>query len=438
MTADIWQLGTAALLVLLAGLFSAADAALGSFSRARAEELKAEGRAGATRLVLLLGDPARYLNTALMLRLLCEISAIVLVATWARDAYHGSPVPTFLTTIGVMLVVSFVVIGVAPRTIGRQHDVKVALASAGPLSLVTTILGPVPALLILLGNAITPGRGFSEGPFSTETELRELVDLAEASAVIESGERRMIHSVFELGDTITREVMVPRPDVVYIERHKNLRQTLSLFLRSGYSRIPVIDDNLDHIVGMAYLKDVVRRDFEAPDVEFTQRVDEVMRPVHYVPDSKPVDALLTELQARRQHIAVVVDEYGGTAGLITIEDVLEEIVGEITDEHDVAEVEVEHVDGGAIRVSSRYPVDDLDELVGFPVEDDDVDSVGGLMAKHLGKVPIPGSVVECHGLRLEAERATGRRNKIETVLVTVLPTADDGATDDAALSRLTP
>lgn len=432
MTADIWQLGSATVLVVLAGLFSAAEAALASFSRARAEELRAEGRAGATRLVAMLADPARYLNTALLLRLLCEISAIVLVATWADDAYQGSPVPTFVTTVGVMLVVSFVVVGVAPRTVGRQHDVAVALASAGPLSAVTTILGPIPALLIMVGNAITPGKGFSEGPFSTETELRELVDLAEASAVIESGERRMIHSVFELGDTITREVMVPRPDVVYVERHKNLRQTLSLFLRSGYSRIPVVDDNLDDIVGMAYLKDLVRRDFEAPDVEFTQRVDEVMRPVHYVPDSKPVDALLSELQARHQHIAVVVDEYGGTAGLVTIEDVLEEIVGEITDEYDAEEVEVEHLEGGAIRVSSRFPVDDLDELVGHRVEDDDVDTVGGLMAKHLGKVPIPGSVVECHGLRLEAERATGRRNKIETVLVTVLPPAGADAGADRA------
>ena len=420
MTADIWQLGGAALLVLLAGLFSAADASLAGFSRARAEEMRAERRPGAARLITILDDPARYLNTALLLRLLCEISAIVLVSTWAGDAFQGALLPTVLTTIGVMLVVSFVAIGVAPRTLGRQHDARVALLSAGPLALVTTILGPIPALLIMLGNAITPGRGFSEGPFSTETELRELVDLAEASAVIESGERRMIHSVFELGDTSTREVMVPRPDVVYIERHKNLRQTLSLFLRSGYSRIPVVGDNLDDIVGMAYLKDLVRRDFEAPDVEFTQRVDEVMRPVHYVPESKPVDALLSELQARRQHIAVVVDEYGGTAGLVTIEDVLEEIVGEITDEYDDDEVEVERLESGAIRVSSRFPIDDLDELVGFDVEDEDVDSVGGLMAKHLGKVPIPGSVVDCHGLRLEAERATGRRNKIDTVVVTVL------------------
>jgi CBS domain containing-hemolysin-like protein len=433
MTADIWQLGSAALLVVLAGLFSAADAALGGFSRARAEELKAEGRPGAVRLVALLDDPARYLNTALLMRLLCEISAIVLVATWARDAYQGSPVPTFLTTIGVMLVVSFVVIGVAPRTLGRQHPERVALVSATPLSVVTSVLGPLPRLLILIGNAITPGRGFREGPFATETELRELVDFAEASAVIESGERKMIHSVFEFGDTIAREVMVPRTDVVYIEHYKNLRQTLSLFLRSGFSRIPVVGENLDEVRGFAYLKDVVRRDFEAPDVEFTQRVEEVMRPALFVPDSKPVDALLSEMQSTRQHIAVVVDEYGGTAGLITIEDLLEEIVGEITDEYDSDEVEVEVLDDGATRVPSRYPIDDLDELFGFDVDEEDVDSVGGLMAKHLGRVPIPGSHVEAHGLRFEAEDTAGRRNKIGTILITrVDPEPEPAAAEGAA------
>ncbi len=414
---DVWLLLAAAALVVLAGVFSAADAAVSSSSRARAEELAQEGRAGARRLVALLDDAPRYLNTALLLRLLCEISAIVLVGGLVRDAYDGDFWASALTTIAVMLVVSFVVIGVAPRTLGRQHDERVALWSAGPLTAVTRILGPLPRLLIAVGNAITPGRGFREGPFSTETELRELVDLAEASAVIESGERRMIHSVFELGDTIVREVMVPRNDVVYIERHKNLRQTMSLFLRSGFSRVPVIGENLDDILGFAYLKDVVRRDFEAPDVEFTQRVEEVMRPAIYVPDSKPVDALLSEMQAMRQHVAVVVDEYGGTAGLVTIEDVLEEIVGEITDEYDEEEVEVEVLDDGSTRVSSRYPVDDLDELFGFDVEEEDVDSVGGLMAKHLGRVPIPGSSVEAHGLRFEAEQVAGRRNRVGTVLI---------------------
>jgi CBS domain containing-hemolysin-like protein len=422
---DVWQLLGAAALVVLAGLFSAADAALGSFSRARAEELLAEGRPGARRLVALLDDLPRYLNTALLLRLFCEICAIALVTLEAHDAYDGAWWPTLLTTIGVMLVISFVAIGVGPRTIGRQHSERIALASAAPIATVTAVLGPLPRLLILIGNALTPGRGFREGPFSTETELRELVDLAEASAVIESGERRMIHSVFELGDTIAREVMVPRTDVVYIERYKNLRQTMSLFLRSGFSRIPVIGENLDDVVGFAYLKDIVRRDFEAPDVELTQHVDEVMRPAYFVPESKPVDALLSEMQANRQHVAVVVDEYGGTAGLITIEDVLEEIVGEITDEYDEDAVEVELLDDGATRVSSRYPIDDLDELFGFPIEEEDVDSVGGLMAKHLGRVPIAGSAVEAHGLRFEAEGAFGRRNKIGTVLISRVHPGDD-------------
>ena len=428
---DMWLLTAAATLVALAGVFSAADAAVSSSSRARAQELAGEGRAGARRLATLLDDPARYLNTALLLRLLCEIAATVLVAQLVRDALDGAFWPAAISSIVVMLVVSFVVIGVAPRTLGRQHSERVAIWSAAPLSAITTILGPVPRLLIAVGNAITPGRGFREGPFSTEAELRELVDLAEASAVIESGERKMIHSVFELGDTSAREVMVPRNDVVYIERHKNLRQTMSLFLRSGFSRVPVIGDNLDDVLGFAYLKDLVRRDFEAPDVEFTQRVEEVMRPASFVPDSKPVDALLSEMQAQRQHVAVVVDEYGGTAGLITIEDLLEEIVGEITDEYDEEEIEVEQLDDGSARVSSRYPVDDLDELFGFDVEEEDVDSVGGLMAKHLGLVPIPGSSVEAHGLRFTAEDAAGRRNKIGTVLISRIEPAPQPQQEEA-------
>ena len=407
-------------LVILAGVFSAADAALTSYSRARAEELVGEGRAGAKRLVTLLDDRAPYLNTAILLRLLCETGAAVLLTLVVLRWYDGSVWPTLATSVAAMTLLLFVVVGVAPRTLGRQQADRVAPVAAVILTFATRILGPIPQLLILIGNAITPGRGFRSGPFSTETELRELVDYAEASAVIESVERAMIHSVFEFGDTIAREVMVPRGDVVYIERYKNLRQTLSLFLRSGFSRVPVIGENLDDIVGFAYLKDVVRRDFDDPDVEFTQRVDEVMRPALYVPESKPVDALLSEMQASRQHIAVVVDEYGGTAGLVTIEDLLEEIVGEITDEYDADQVETESLADGSVRVSSRFPIDDLDELLGIDVEDEDVDSVLGLMAKHLGRVPIPGSHVDAHGLHFVAEAATGRRNRIESVLVSRL------------------
>ncbi len=426
-SADLWLLTAAAALVLLAGLFSAADAALSSFSHARAEEIAAEGRAGAGQLLRILDDPPRYLNTTLLLRLACEVAAIVLVTLLVAE-YLTEWWPAVLTSISVMLVVSFVVVGVAPRTLGRQHAVRVALLSAAPLLAITRVLGPIPQLLILLGNAITPGRGFSEGPFSSETELRELVDLAEASAVIESGERKMIHSVFELGDTTVREVMVPRNDVVFIERHKNLRQTMSLFLRSGFSRVPVVGENLDDVVGFAYLKDVTKRVFDDADAETTQRIDTLLRPVHWVPDSKPADELLTEMQARRQHIAVVVDEYGGTAGIVTIEDVLEEIVGEITDEYDEASVEVENLPDGGVRVSSRYPVDDLDEIFAdVSLVEDEVDSVGGLMAKLLGRVPIPGSSVQIDGLRFEAEAPTGRRNRVGTVVIRRVADLEDTA-----------
>ena len=259
------------------------------------------------------------------------------------------------------------------------------------------IMGPVPKLLILIGNAITPGKGFSEGPFSSEAELREMVDLAEASSLIESGESKMIHSVFELGDTSVREVMVPRTDVVYIERTKTLRQAMSLFLRSGFSRVPVVGEDLDDIVGFAYLKDISKRVFDRQAAETTEQVESMMRPVFHVPDSKPVDDLLREMQAERRHIAVVVDEYGGTAGIATIEDILEEIVGEITDEFDSEEASVEELPDGSRRVPSRFPVDDLVEILGVDIDDDEVDSVGGLMAKYLGKVPIPGSTVEVEG-----------------------------------------
>jgi CBS domain containing-hemolysin-like protein len=430
---DIWLAGLVAVLVLVAALFSAAEASLASFSKVRAEDLAEEGKAGARRLLRVVEDPARYMNTALFLRLLCEIGAVVLAAVVMTDLLVSrNPVSqevagrpwAVVVTVLLMVSVSFIVVGVAPRTVGRQHSERVALASSGPLIAFTKVFGPVAQLLIVVGNAITPGRGFSEGPFASEAELRELVDLAEASSVIESGEREMIHSVFELGDTIVREVMVPRTDVVFIERNKTLRQAMSLALRSGYSRIPVIGENLDDIVGFAYLKDITRRVFDRHEAEQTERVESVMRPVLYVPDSKPVDELLREMQAKRKHVAVVVDEYGGTAGLVTIEDVLEEIVGEITDEYDVAQVEVERLANGSTRVSSRFSVDDLEELCGVPVEDDDVDTVGGLMAKHLGRVPIPGSVVEVEGLHFEAEAPTGRRNRIGTVLIThVEPTA---------------
>nr|WP_202893347.1 hemolysin family protein [Kribbella italica] len=410
------MLVVAAVLVLLAGVFAGAEAAISAYSKVRANEQVELGNTRAVRLSDLLTDAPRYLNTLLLVRLTCEITAIVLVTQALSNIFTVTWEHILITAV-VMVVVSYVIIGVAPRTLGRQHSDRFAMLSAGPIMALTTVLGPIPKLLILIGNALTPGKGFAAGPFATESELRALVDLAEKSAVIESNERQMIHSVFELGDTIVREVMVPRTDMVYIERHKKLRQLTSLALRSGYSRIPVVGDSLDDILGVVYLKDVMRRVYDNAQSESTERVESVMRPCMYVPDSKPVDQLLREMQAARMHVAMVVDEYGGTAGLVTIEDILEEIVGEITDEYDEAPEAVQALSDGAYRLSSRYPIDELGELFGVPLDDDDVDTVGGLMAKLLGKVPIPGAQVEIEGLSLTAERPSGRRNQIGTVLV---------------------
>ncbi|TSD62395.1 hemolysin family protein [Aeromicrobium piscarium] len=409
----------AVVLAVLAGILVSIDAAISSFSRARAEELAGSGSAGAKRLGTILEDPAPYLNTVLLLRILAETASIVLVAAVVADHVEGLW-SNVLIAISIMTVVSFVVIGVGPRTIGKQHAERIAVASAFVVIVLTALLGPIPKLLILIGNALTPGKGFSEGPFASEVEVRELVDLAARSSVIETDESRMIQSVFELGDTIVREVMVPRPDLVFIEQHKTLRQAMSLALRSGYSRIPVVGENLDDVVGMAYLKDLTKRVFDNHAAETAEKVDSICRPCLFVPDTKKADDLLREMQADRTHVAVVVDEYGGTAGMVTIEDILEEIVGEITDEYDSEPDEREQLADGSWRVSARFDVDDLEELFGVPIEDDDVDSVGGLMAKHLGKVPIPGSVVEVDGLRLEAQTPAGRRNRIGRVLVSRL------------------
>ena len=405
------------LLALAAGVLASVDAAVSSFSRARAHELTEENRGGAERLGRILDDPAPYLNTVLLLRVFCETASIVLVALVVANRVDGLWTRITVAVV-IMAVVSYVLIGVGPRTLGRQHAERIALASAVPVITATRLLGPLPRLLILVGNALTPGKGFREGPFASEVEVRELVDLAAASRLIETDESKMIQSVFDLNDTVVREVMVPRTDLVYIEATKTLRQAMSLCLRSGYSRIPVIEDNdLDDVLGMAYLKDVTKRVFDNRDAESIERVDSIMRPCLFVPDTKVADDLLKEMQTQRTHVAIVVDEYGGTAGMVTIEDILEEIVGEITDEYDTEPDQLEALADGSYRLSARFDVDDLAELFDVRIDDDDVDSVGGLLAKHLGKVPIPGSSVEVAGLELVAETPSGRRNRIGRVHV---------------------
>jgi CBS domain containing-hemolysin-like protein len=415
MTQSDWSLlALAVLLVVLAAFLSGAEAALARISRARADELLANNQRGARRLAEIAADPAPSLNILLLLRTLCELLATTLVAVIAQRRLDEAWAAILLAG-GVMTVVNFVVVGVGARTVGRQHPESIALAWSTPAYVLSRLLGPLPRLLIVLGNVLTPGPGFREGPFTSEAELRELVDLAEQGKVIESGERQMIHSVFELGDTLVREVMVPRTDMVWIERGKTVRQALSLALRSGFSRIPVIGDNEDDVLGVAYLKDLARRVYE--DEDRSEKVDEVMRPAYFIPDSKPVDDLLRDMQSRQVHVAVVIDEYGGTAGLVTIEDILEEIVGEITDEYDREAPRVERLDDGAVRVNVRVPIDDLEEIFEVSFDVEDVETVGGLLASALGRVPIPGATADVAGLTFVAESAKGRRNKVGSVLI---------------------
>lgn len=413
---DAGLLVLAAALVPIAGFFAAVESALARVSRARVEEYRRQGARGALKLAAIAADPARYTNLVLLLRVSAELLATVLVAV-VLVTILGLDWPAVVLAVAVMTVVSYVLVGVGPRTLGRQHPYGVALRTAGLVRMLGRALGPLASLLIMVGNAIIPGRGFREGPFASEVELRELVDLAEARGLVEHGERNMIHSVFELGDTIVREVMVPRTDVVWIEGGKTVRQALALALRSGFSRIPVIGENVDDIVGVVYLKDLVRRAQDPNDAGRGTRVDEVMRPATFVPESKPVDELLREMQARRIHMAIVIDEYGGTAGLVTIEDILEEIVGEITDEYDVERPPIEWLDSDTARVTPRLSVEDLGEAFGVELPDGDIETVGGLLAQALGRVPIPGAQAVVAGLRLTAESVGGRRNRIDSVLV---------------------
>ncbi|PRX69295.1 CBS domain containing-hemolysin-like protein [Nonomuraea fuscirosea] len=427
---NAWLLSVIAL-VIIGGLIASAETALTRISRVRAEEYAREDRRGAARLQAIVTDPPRYLNLLLLLRLSCELVATVIATLLFIDLLDDQGWAYFWAAV-VMIVISYVVVGVMPRTLGRQHAEPVALASAPIVYGLTRIFGPLPKLLILLGNALTPGKGFRDGPFTSEAELRDLVDLAEERRVIEPDEREMIHSVFELGDTLVREVMVPRTDMVYIERGKTISQALSLALRSGFSRIPVVGENEDDVIGIAYLKDIARKIHESGEGGGKEQVESIMRPAAYVPESKPIDQLMREMQARQIHMAIVIDEYGGTAGLVTIEDVLEEIVGEITDEYDQEAPRVESMPDGALRVTARMPVDELAELFDTEIEVDDVETVGGLLAHALGRVPIAGSHAEVGGLSLTAESLAGRRNRISTVVARRVTPPEDEVVPAAA------
>ena len=397
----------------IAAVFVATEIALTRVSKANIEQKYANSRS-AKRLLSVIEDRVGHVNVVRLIHVVFTVVAYALLfGAMLQNFDRGLAV---IIASVIMVAAVYIFLGVAAQTLGRQRSEKIALAMSHLVKLLTTFLWPLTSALILIGNAVTPGKGFRDGPFASQAELRELVDLAGADSVIEDDERQMIHSVFELGDTVAREIMVPRTEMVWIEQYKTLRQAMSLCLRSGYSRVPVIGESVDDIVGVVYVKDIANRIFEHNESQTTERVTDIMRSAYMVPDSRPIDELLRDMQSARTHLAILVDEYGGTAGLVTIEDVIEEIVGDISDEFDIAGPEVQEL-GNGYRVSSRLHVDDLAELLHVTIDDEGVDTIMGLMGKRLGIVPIAGAHVRIDKWILTAESTAGRRHRLGTVLI---------------------
>ncbi|HEY0185867.1 MAG TPA: hemolysin family protein [Cellulomonas sp.] len=409
------------LAVLVAALLSAGETAVLRISRSAVADLLAARRPAAERVRRLTEDRAAVATSASVVRLLCEMLAAVCLTL----AVAASTLPwsvELVIAIAACAFLTVVIARISPRSLGQRYPAQVLVLTSRLLVGVRRVASP-----LVRGVA---GPGADLGP----AELREMVERVGESPAIDTDEQELVRSVLGLGDTLTREVMVPRTDMVTTAEGTPLRKALSLLLRSGYSRVPVIGEQVDDLRGVLYLKDVVRRVQDDP-AALDATAGSMVRPPVFVPESKPVDELLRELQAGASHIAMVVDEYGGIAGLVTIEDALEEIVGELTDEHDPAAPEVEDLGDGTYRVPARLGRDELGELFGVEVEDDDVDTAGGLLAKALGKVPIPGAAGEIHGLHLVAEGTEGRRKRVARVLVSRVPDPDDEDGDPALPDR---
>jgi len=412
-------LGTAALL-------TAAEAAFTFLSRHDAEDALLKSRGNAMKRIL--AQPVAHIRALRFWRVWFEMASAVAVAVLLHSLLDNVWLAGLAAT-GIMALLGFVIVGVSPRQLGRLHSAAVVRSTAPLIRYLTWVLGPIPGWLVALGSAAAPGAPAGDDAFFSEQEFRELVDRASESDMIEDTEAEMIQSVFDFGDTLVRAVMVPRTDILSIDAGSSLRRAMSMFLRSGYSRIPVIRDNTDQILGIVYLKDVAATLHELGPDDEQPPVEALAREVRYVPESKPVSDLLRELQKESTHVAIVIDEYGGTAGLVTLEDLIEEIVGEIVDEYDTESAEAVALGGGSYRVSARMSIDDLGELFDIELDDDEVDTVGGLLAKALGRVPIVGSRVVVGGISLLAERLEGRRNRVSHIIASAVPKADTDLED---------
>ena len=394
------------ILVVTSAFFAMSETALVRMNRIRAMTLDEEGRRGAKRLVGLLEEPENTLNLILLFVLICQLTAGTLVGVLVEGQFGAYGV--LIGTV-VEVIVFFVIAEVAPKTYAVQHPERAALRLAGPLYWLTNFppLKALSKVLIGVANVLLPGKGLKKGPYTTEEDIRTMADVAAEEHVIEREERRLIHSIFEFGDTVVREVMVPRPDMVGVEADATVDEALAKAIGAGVSRMPAWGEGPDDICGLVYLKDIIRRVRESDGAQAKLR--DLVRPAVFVPEQRKVAELLREMQRDKFHMAIVVDEYGGTAGLVTLEDLLEEIVGEIVDEYDVEVPRVERLADGCLLVAGGTPIDEVNELLEIELPETDWDTVGGLMFNLLGHVPVEGEAVQFQGFEFRAERVQGRR-----------------------------
>lgn len=405
MSTDVIFILVIVVLVVLAAFLAMAETALTRANRIKVMAMEEEGRRGAGVLRRLVEHPEKFLTPVLLLLLACHLVAASLLGAVAERRFGAVG---FIISIAFEVIVIFVFAEAIPKTWAVQHPERAALVVAPPVSAIVRfpIIRWMAAALIGLANVIIPGRGLRQGPYVSEEELLATVDVALEDEVIEREERALIHSIIEFGDTVVREVMVPRPDMVAVEARGSVSDVMELAASSGYSRIPVYEQGIDDIVGIAYAKDLTRalREGRADDP-----VRDFLRGANFVPETKRVAELMRQMQAEKYHMAIVLDEYSGTAGLVTLEDLIEELVGEIVDEYDVEEPQFELAPGGDVRVNARMPVDEVNELIHAELPEGDWDSVGGLLFNLLGHVATEGEAVEVNGHRLRAEKVQGRR-----------------------------
>ncbi len=413
-------------LLVLQAFLAVAETSLTRMNRNRAIAHEETGRRGARRLRLLVDDPASFLNTLLLVVLVCQTAQTALTTIVAERLFGAAGVVVALV-VNVALV--FVFTEAAPKTWAIQHPDEGALATARPIWAMTRFwpLRMIAKALIGVTNVLLPGKGLQQGPFVSEEELLAMADEAAEADVIEDDERAYIGRVIEFGDTVTREVMVPRPDMVTIEGSTRVADAMEIILLNGFSRVPVFRGDVDDVLGILYARDLMRAERnERSDVP----VAEIVRSARFIPETKRVAELLPEMQRDKFHMAVVVDEYGTTVGLITLEDLIEELVGEIFDEFDVENPLVEPLPGGILRVDGRLAVDDANDLLDGDLPEGDWNSIGGLVVGELGRVPVGGETVHVPGYELRVERMQGRRIARVRIRAVPEPVEGDGVDDD--------